>query len=78
MQVLYNNKMEEKELKKIISTNIRMQRAKKDITQEHLADLINLSATQIGALERGVSMPKIITLMNLAEVFDVKVDDLLH
>lgn len=70
--------MEEKELKKIISTNIRMQRAKKDITQEHLADLINLSATQIGALERGVSMPKIITLMNLAEVFDVKVDDLLH
>lgn len=78
MQVLYNNKMEEKELKKTISTNIRMQRAKKDITQEHLADLINLSATQLGALERGVSMPKIITLVKLAEVFDVNVDDLLH
>lgn len=70
--------MEEKELRKIISTNIRMQRAKKDITQEHLADLINLSATQLGALERGVSMPKIITLIKLAEIFELKVDDLLH
>lgn len=70
--------MDEKELKKIIATNIRMQRAKKDITQEYLSDLIELSPTQLGTLERGAALPKITTLLKLAEVFNVKVDDLLH
>lgn len=78
MQVLYTKIMDTKKLKNTIAMNIRMQRAKKDINQEQLAELIELSTTQLSALERGTSMPKVPTLMKLADVFGVKVDDLLH
>ena len=69
--------MNKENLKNTIATNIRMQRAKKNITQEHLADLIELSPTQLSALENGTALPQITTLIKLAEVFEIKVDDLL-
>ncbi len=78
LQVVYTKNMNEDKLKETIATNIRMQRAKKHITQEQLAELIGLSTTSLCSLENNSALPKITTLMKLAEVFDIKVDDLLH
>ncbi len=70
--------MNEKELLQAIATNIRMQRVKMNISQETLSGFIDISQTQLSALENGAALPKITTLVKLAEVFGTTVDDLLH
>lgn len=69
--------MKDAEIKKIISQNVRMYRAKYDYSQVALADFANITQTQLSAIERGAVMPKISTLAKLAKVFDIPVDDLL-
>lgn len=76
--MLYNNKMQEKSVQEKIALNIRLYRIRKGLKQEQLAELVDMSQQQISLIEKGSSMPKITTLMKLAEVFDLKVDDLLH
>lgn len=78
LQVLYNKKMQEKSVQEKIALNIRLYRMRKGLKQEQLAELIDMSQQHVSLLEKAQSMPKITTLMKLAEVFDVKVDDLLH
>lgn len=69
--------MEDDKLRKIISQNIRMYRAKYDYSQTTLADFANITQTQLSKLERGDVMPKISTLTKLAKIFNISVDDLL-
>ncbi len=78
MQVLYNNKMEEKSVQEKIALNIRLYRMRKGLKQEQLAELLDMSQQHVSLLEKAASMPKITTLMKLAEVFGVTVDDLLN
>lgn len=78
MQVLYNTKMDEKLIRENIALNTRRYRLRKGLKQEELAELIEMSQQHISLIEKAQSMPKITTLMKLAEVFNVKVDDLLH
>lgn len=70
--------MQEKSVQEKIAMNIRIYRIRKGLKQEQLAELVDMSQQQISLIEKGASMPKVPTLMKLAEVFDVKVDDLLH
>lgn len=57
----------------------RLQKARKTagITQEQLADMVNLSVPYIGYLETGLRKPSLKTLKKLAKALGVKVSDLI-
>ena len=69
--------MEQKRLLKNIADNIRLLRTKHRISQELLAEKIQMSNQQISYIENELSEPKISTLVKIAEVFNVTVNDLI-
>ena len=65
-------------LKNRIGTNIALQRKHCGLTQAGLAEKLNYSDKAVSKWERGESMPDVLTLMQLAEQFDISVSDLLE
>ena len=65
------------DLKNIIAGNIGQLRRQANMTQIELAERLNYSDKAVSKWERGESIPDILTLMELAQLFDVTVDDLL-
>lgn len=63
---------------KAIGRRIKAAREKKQLTQEQLAELVDLSTMHISVIERGVKLPKLETLINIANVLDVSADVLLQ
>lgn len=66
------------DLKMIIAGNIGHLRRDAGITQLELAERINYSDKAVSKWERGESMPDIVTLKALADLFSVTVDYLLR
>ena len=60
-----------------IGTNIKKLRRDRDITQEQLADYLNISVSAISQWESGKTTPDISLLAPLANIFDVTSDNLL-
>lgn len=60
-----------------IGKRIRKRRLELGLTQEALAEKIDVTDTYIGAIERSTSKCSIETLANLARVLDLNVDYLL-
>ncbi len=60
-----------------IGTTIKKYRIKRGITQERLAEYLNLSVSAISQWECGKTMPDITMLPVLAGIFDVTTDELL-
>lgn len=56
---------------------LKIQRIKKELTQEQLAKEIGLSVRQITSYEQGVRQPKLDTLKKLAKFFDCTIEELL-
>lgn len=52
-------------------------RVEKKMTQEELADLLELDNSYVSLLERGARVPSLLALGKIAEVFGVKPTDLL-
>lgn len=52
-------------------------RRDKNITQEQLAELVNLSVTQINKLENGKSRLSLDSLVNIATVLEASTDEIL-
>ena len=69
--------MNDEELKKQIGKNIVLCRKRLSLTQAGLAEKLNYSDKAVSKWERGESMPDVLTLMQLAQVLGVTVDDLL-
>ena len=65
-------------LLKELGLKIKVERTKKDLTQEKLAELAKLTMLTIGSIENGKSAPTIITLSKIAEALDIKLCDLLN
>jgi len=63
---------------KVIGRRIKAAREKKKLTQEQLAELVDLSPMHVSVIERGVKLPKLETLVNIANVLDVSADVLLQ
>lgn len=65
-----------------IGPRIKAAREKKGLTQEQLAELVDLSPMHMSVLERGAKPPKLETLIKIANALDVTADillqDLLH
>jgi transcriptional regulator with XRE-family HTH domain len=65
------------QLRKILADNVRMYRAKHDLSQEDLADACDLHRTYIGSVERCERNVTLSTLEVLAKALGVNVPDLL-
>ena len=69
--------MDDEKLKYQIGANIAAYRKQAGMTQAGLAEKLNYSDKAVSKWERGESIPDVITLMQLAELFEVTVNDLL-
>lgn len=69
--------MEDEKLKKQIGANIASYRKSLRMTQAGLAEKLNYSDKAVSKWERGESIPDVLTLMQLADLFEVSVNDLL-
>lgn len=70
--------MDSEKLKDIIGKNIAAHRKRSGLTQAGLADKLNYSDKAVSKWERGDSIPDVLTLAQLAQLFDITVDDLLR
>lgn len=68
--------MNEKILKKL-GKKLKEIRKKKGITQESLAEKVNIHQTYVGKLETGKSNPSFLMLYKISKVLDVKLPELL-
>jgi len=66
------------ELKFIIAKNIQKLRQEKGLTQLELAEKLNYSDKSVSKWERGESLPDIVVLKNVADLFDVTLDYLVE
>ena len=69
--------MNDEKLKYQLGANIANFRKQNGLTQAGLAEKLNYSDKAVSKWERGESMPDVLTLVQLAELFGVSVDDLL-
>ena len=69
--------MDDESLKFQIGANIAAYRKRAGLTQAGLAEKLNYSDKAVSKWERGESIPDVLTLMQLAEQFDISVGDLL-
>ena len=56
-----------------MKNNIKVERAKKGITQAELAKLIKVSRQTINAMELGKYVPSTVLALRLAKIFDIEV-----
>lgn len=63
---------------KAIGRRIKAAREQKGLTQEALAELVDLSPMHISVIERGFKPTKLDTFCNIANVLDVSADTLLQ
>lgn len=69
--------MDDEKLKLQIGANIAAYRKKAGLTQAGLAEKLNYSDKAVSKWERGDSIPDVLTLMALAQQFEITVNDLI-
>ena len=69
--------MDDEKLKSQIGGNIAAFRKLSGLTQAGLAEKLNYSDKAVSKWERGESIPDVLTMMHLADLFDITVNDLL-
>ncbi len=69
--------MNDETLKAMLGSNIASYRKQQGLTQAGLAEKLNYSDKAVSKWERGESIPDVLTLMQLAELFGITVDMLL-
>ncbi len=68
--------MSGEDIKEIIAENLLRFRTQSGLTQAQLADLLNYSDKAVSKWERGESVPDIRVLVQIAGIYNVKLDDL--
>ena len=62
---------------KMLSKNLKIFRERKGLTQENVAEALNVVRQTISKWEKGISVPDADMLIRLAEVLDVSVSELI-
>ncbi len=62
----------------ILKNSIKVQRAKKDLTQEQLAELVGVTRTTINFVERGRWVPSTVLALKIAKVFEVPLEEVFY
>ena len=70
--------MDDEKLKNLIGKNIAAHRKRCGLTQAGLAEKLNYSDKAVSKWERGESVPDVLTLAQLAGLYEITVDDLLR
>ena len=60
-----------------IGKRIKIARIKADLTQEKLAEMVNLSTTHMSNIENGSSKVSLTSIVNIANALGVTLDDLI-
>jgi len=60
---------------KVLSNRIRVLRAEKKMTQKELAEKVGVSRQTIISIEKGNYTPSLILGFDIAEVFNVRIDE---
>lgn len=64
--------------RRAVGNRIRAARRSKKLTQEQLAELVELSPSHVGVIERGVKSPNLDTFVAIVNALDVSADELLR
>lgn len=67
---------EQKDIKEIIAENLLRFRTQANLTQAQLAEMLNYSDKAVSKWERGESIPDIRVLIQIAGIYNIKLDDL--
>ena len=67
----------EQDLRKKLAHNLKVERAKKELTQERLAELAGISAKHITKIENAKVSPSIYIVYKLAKILDTSIDALI-
>ncbi len=59
-----------------MKNNIKLERVKKNITQQELADKLQVSRQTINAIEANKYLPSTLLALRMAHLFGIKVEDL--
>lgn len=59
-----------------MKNSIKVERAKKDITQASLAEMVQVSRQTINAIETGKFIPSTVLALKIAKVFNLPVADI--
>lgn len=70
-------KYKEKTIAQAIGRAIARKRAEKGLTQETVAERLNIGYEAVSRIERGTVVPNIVRLVELAEIFECRTDELL-
>ena len=62
---------------KAVGQRIKAAREEKNLTQEDLAALVEISPTHVSVIERGTKIPRMDTFVAIANVLEVSADSLL-
>ena len=62
----------------LVNTSIKNLRKEKNLTQDELAEKLNVTRQAVSSWENGKTQPDIETLTQLAEVFDVSVERIIY
>jgi putative transcriptional regulator len=60
----------------IMKNSIKVERAKKDMTQQDLADKVQVSRQTINSIEAGKYVPSTVLALKIAKVFGVGLEDI--
>ena len=69
--------MEDKNRLRNLGINIKSERLRRDISQEKLAELTNISRNSISLIETGKINPTILRVIDIARVLSVDVNELI-
>lgn len=61
-----------------MKNNLKVWRAKHDLTQEKLAEKVNVTRQTINAIERGKYDPSLELAFKLADYFDCRIEDIFN
>lgn len=59
-----------------MKNNIKVERARKNITQAKLAEIVGVSRQTINSMELGKYVPSTVLALRLSRVFEISVNDL--
>lgn len=62
---------------KILGLNIRAERIRKELSQEQLAELVDMSLSSIGFIERGQQNISALNLIAIAKALNIDINELI-
>lgn len=63
------------ETKRTLGLNIKIERMRKDYTQEKLAEALNISVSHISKIEQGITSPTAYLLFRISKILNVQMED---